>query len=109
MAVFRMDVFHNNGRHCSSMWLLPLLLFLGDYRFVSGYSNVHHWEINISYILREGSGIFLHQTTAVCPDYSSDKAEGKCHACPIPLPKVSREQRCVLPHPTSDKHYGWDL
>ena len=92
MVVF-MDAFHGNGMHCSSMRLLPLLLFIGDYRFVSGYSNSLHWEINISYMqLRGSSGISLQQTTAVCPDCSSNKPEGKCHASSIPLPKVSRER-----------------
>lgn len=91
MAVF-MDTFHGNGMHCSSMWLLPLLLFIDSYRFVGGYGNSLHWGMNISYMrLRGGSSISLQQTAAVCPDCSSNKAEGKCHASPILLLKVSRE------------------
>lgn len=33
MAVF-IDAFHSNGVRCSSMQLLLLLFFIGDYRFV---------------------------------------------------------------------------
>lgn len=104
MAVL-LDTFHCNGVHCSSMWLLPLLLFMDNYQFVSSYCNSLHWEINISYMeLCGGSRVLLQQTTAICPDCSSDKAEGKCHASPITLPKVSREWQCVLPHLISDKN-----
>lgn len=104
------DAFFGNGMTCSSTYLLPLLLFIGNYRFVSDYSNSPHWEINISYMqLCGGSSISLQHASPFCPDCSSHKAEVKCHAPPILLPKVSREQRCVFLHLTSEKHYGRDL